>query len=114
SRVDRHAGPRQTGLVVRVVYRWRVRAGCEQEFVSAWADQTRLLRDSVEGARGSMLLRAADEADVYVGIARWTDAQAWAERRSAGPIDPQFSEVMEQVATLVSVEVLDEVETSLG
>jgi hypothetical protein len=84
------------------------------EFVSAWTDQTRLLRETVAGACGSILLRADREPDVYVGIARWTDAKAWAERRSEGPVDTQFSEVLERVATLLSIELLDEVKTSLG
>ena len=97
-----------------VIYRWRVNADLETEFVSAWAGQTQLLRDNVNGALGSMLLRATDEQEVYVGIARWSDEDAWRERRGATGLNDEFTTAMDRTATLLSVELLDEVDDDLA
>ena len=72
------------------------------------------MRDGVEGAQGSVLLRSTDEPDVYVGVARWTNATAWTERRGSERLDPGFSTVMGEVATPLSAELFDEVDASLA
>ncbi|MFS8064243.1 MAG: putative quinol monooxygenase [Luteimonas sp.] len=55
-----------------VLYRWRIKPGMEDRFVTAWAGATRSLL-----ARGSLgsRLHAGDDGCWY-GYAQWPDAQA--------------------------------------
>lgn len=61
--------PGATLLVV--LYRWRIRPGCEDGFVSAWSQVTRSLRAA--GSLGSRLHRGDD--GWWYGYAQWPDAQ---------------------------------------
>jgi heme-degrading monooxygenase HmoA len=73
--------------VIRVLYRWRVAAEEARRFPSWWHEGTERIRSTYQGALGSMLLRAHDDQEVFVGIARWESVEALqAFRRAAGPI----------------------------
>jgi len=44
--------------MLRVVYRWRVKAGEEDVFIQAWTQGTAAIRAQVKGAGGSLLMRS--------------------------------------------------------
>ncbi len=50
-------------------FEWRVRAGCEDEFVQIWHEGTMLLR--AEGSLGSALFKGDDGR--FRALARWPD-----------------------------------------
>lgn len=90
--------------MVRVLYRWRVAPARHQQFVTWWHDGTVRIRESQPGVLGSTLCRPSDDADVFVGIARWESRAAveafWARATGDG-----FDG-----AVLESIQVLDELD----
>ena len=56
-----------------VLYRWRLHEGMEEDFVAAWSEVTRHLRDTA-GSLGSRLHRGRD--GLWYGYAQWPDAAA--------------------------------------
>lgn len=97
--------------VIRVIYRWRVAQGREDDFEAAWRSVTTELKEKMPGARGSVLCRAHDEVDgttVYVGIARWDSEGHWAARSGRNDLDPAPRRTMAEVAEMVEFELLDE------
>ena len=60
----------QPGFVV--LYRWRLKAGHEEQFVEAWAEMTQLLL--ARGSRGSRLHHGND--DIWYAYAQWPSADA--------------------------------------
>lgn len=68
-----------------VIYRWRVEAGHEAEFIDAWSRLTRAIRDG-RGGLGSRLHRTED--GLWLAYAQWPDRAAWeaaGERETADP-----------------------------
>ena len=63
--------------MIRVVYEWRVGKAEQAQFVVEWQRATTTIRASVDGARGSTLLRSRDDPDVFLSIARWESAEHW-------------------------------------
>ncbi|HEY0230072.1 MAG TPA: antibiotic biosynthesis monooxygenase [Dokdonella sp.] len=61
---------------VIMLYRWRVRAGSEDQFVQAWSGITRQLRDE-RGSLGSRLHKGDD--GLWYGYAQWPNANVVAE-----------------------------------
>lgn len=69
-----------------VIYRWRLRAGMEQQFQQQWSASTqRILRD--QGGLGSRLHQAEDGS--WVGYAQWPDRATWEHARSLPSADPE-------------------------
>ena len=90
--------------MIRAIYRWRVSAERQDDFVSWWHEGTVRIRASKPGARGSTLLVADSDRDHCVAIARWETREAltafWDD-----PGGVQF-----EGAELVSVEILQEID----
>jgi heme-degrading monooxygenase HmoA len=57
--------------VIRVVYRWHVRAEAAAEFEQWWHRGTLEIRRLHRGSLGSLLLRSRGDPEQYVGVARW-------------------------------------------
>jgi heme-degrading monooxygenase HmoA len=63
--------------VIRIVYEWRVKPDDIAAFLEAWEKTTKTIHESVEGARGSFLLRDVDNPGKILTIARWDSVEHW-------------------------------------
>lgn len=95
---------------VRVIYRWRVRSHCEGDFVRAWTQATRTIRDRVPGGRGSLLLRCQADPQLFIAIARWDSLEDWQHFREGLPPNPKAFATLEALSHLLSHEVFYEIE----
>lgn len=90
--------------MIAVIYRWRVRAGMEQDFIAAWARATETLKPL--GGYGSALFKQDD--GLYCAIARWPDAEArltaFAQVDDASILDAMAACVEERFAPIVMEE----------
>jgi heme-degrading monooxygenase HmoA len=84
--------------MIRVIYRWRVAPPEQDAFVAAWTAATHSIRERVEGARGSLLLRDAQDPEVFLAVARWTGRQAWEAFRKAPSVDPDATAALRGLA----------------
>jgi heme-degrading monooxygenase HmoA len=98
----------EANQVVRVIYRWRVPAENEEAFRSAWSRATQGIRESVAGARGSLLLRCASEPSELLTIARWDSVAHW--RVFWGAETPAEMAFMHELGERLSVELYEEIE----
>ena len=94
--------------MVRVIYHWRVPAQNVESFELAWSDATEAIRESTEGARGSILLRCRSRPTEFLAIARWQSVDDW--RAFWGADVPDTMRPMHDLAERLSVEVYDEIE----
>lgn len=93
--------------MIRVVYRWKIRAGQEPNFEATWEKATTNIRQTTRGARGSILLQSRRDRAECITIARWDSFDDWqAFWRGAPPPDMQ---PMHAVAELLSAEAYDEI-----
>lgn len=67
------------------MYWWKVKPGQEEAFAAAWRAITRWMRAHAPGARGSLLVRSAEEPHEFVGVARWTSRAAWEAYQASNP-----------------------------
>lgn len=73
-----------------VVYRWRVRAEMEGDFVEAWAAITACLK--ARGSLGARLHRGQD--GTWYSYAQWPSVEARAAAFALGPVDEEAGAVM--------------------
>ena len=72
--------------MIRVMYRWKVNPGQEAVFATAWTHGTKVIRATVKGVRGSLLLQSRTKPCEFVAIARWASVADWrAFRRGEKP-----------------------------
>jgi heme-degrading monooxygenase HmoA len=74
--------------MIRVIYTWTVQEGREQAFAEAWRAVTLAIRTTVDGARGSLLLRDPEAPQRFTAIARWTSRDAWQNFQNSSWTDP--------------------------
>src|SRR5215510_8352227 len=97
--------------MLRVIYRWRVKAGEEDIFIRAWTQGTAAIRAQVTGAGGSLLMRSRRDPSEFMALACWTsyeDWQAFAEHVGTPPA-PEAFRAMAAVSEHLSTELLEEV-----
>ncbi len=75
------------------IYRWRLKAGREQEFAQAWERVTRLIVREC-GSGGSALFRADD--GTYAALARWPDRES--RERCAARYDEDLARMTDCIA----------------
>jgi heme-degrading monooxygenase HmoA len=63
--------------MIRVMYRWTIKSGDEDEFIRNWDAGTRRIRTECAGSYGSMMLRSAKNREHFYGIGRWESRAAW-------------------------------------
>ena len=76
--------------MIRVMYWWKVQPGQEEAFAAAWGAVTRWIRAHAAGARGSLLVRSAEDPHEFVGVARWTSRAAWEAYQASDRRDPEM------------------------
>ncbi len=69
--------------MIRVIYRWTVMPGDEEQFIRDWQAGTRKIQDNCAGAHGSFLIRGRKNPEHFFGVARWESGRAW---RAAQPV----------------------------
>jgi hypothetical protein len=63
--------------MIRVMYRWTIKLGREDEFIRNWEAGTRRIRETFAGSFGSMMLRSAKNREHFYGVGRWESREAW-------------------------------------
>lgn len=86
--------------MIRVVYRWKVAPERQGEFEATWQKTTRAIHENVEGALGSICLRAVDSPGEMITIATWQTEQEW--RAFIQEAKGQSMRGLHAIATLVS------------
>ena len=95
--------------MIRVMYRWKVNPGQEDVFAKAWTQGTKVIRATVKGARGSLLLQSRKNPCEFVAIARWTSVDDWRAFRRGEPPNLESFRIAAAVSQLQAVEPLSEV-----
>ena len=75
-----------------IVYRWRLKAGREDEFAQSWQRMTELIGRQC-GSRGSALFRGDD--GTFSAIALWPDRSA--RERCSVDAEPELARMMDCV-----------------
>jgi heme-degrading monooxygenase HmoA len=65
--------------MIRVIYRWRVRAENKDAFIAAWTAITQEIHTTTKGARGSFCIVGLDDPTEIVTVARWDALDQWRE-----------------------------------
>jgi len=95
--------------MIRVMYRWTVKPGQAHVFAQAWSQGTKIIRRTVKGARGSLLLQSQKNPHEFVAIARWASMEDWRAFRRGGPPALDAFRTAAAVSQLEAVEPLKEV-----
>ncbi len=82
-----------TPLGFVVIYRARLHAGKELQYVSAWSTVTKRLR-AERGGLGSRLHRGPD--GIWYAYAQWPSAEARSEAFALGPVDVDAERQMQE------------------
>jgi heme-degrading monooxygenase HmoA len=85
-----------------VLYRWRVTAELEPQFISAWSRLTEELREA-HGSLGARLHRGAD--GLWYSYAQWPSA-AHREKARAAAVDPAASRMLAEAVAEALPEVV--------
>lgn len=83
----------ESSIGFTVLYRWRLKPGCEESFLEAWAKMTMLIRNQC-GGLGSRLHKVED--GTWAAYAQWPNREAWAAMQEMDPIDKATSAEMRE------------------
>jgi Antibiotic biosynthesis monooxygenase len=78
----------RTGPGFAVIYRWKLHAGKENDFIASWTRISELLYTE-HGSLGSRLHRGSD--GIWYSYAQWPSADARNRAFAAPSVDPQAS-----------------------
>lgn len=93
--------------MIRVVYRWRVQEADQTAFRAAWGKATTTIRETTDGARGSVLFESCDNPNEFMTIAHWNNLDQWKSFVGAAPL--VHMKEMHSLAELVSSEAFRQV-----
>ena len=75
-----------------VTYRWRIRRDSEMQFIDAWCQATKLIRQH-RGGLGSRLHRCED--NTWLAYAKWPDRKTWEKALELPSVDEHLIEKMQ-------------------
>lgn len=90
--------------MIRVLYRWTVEPDAQAGFREWWHAGTMRIRAEYPGAMGSTLLENQEDANLFVGVARWASVEALMLFRE------KVGSLRFDGAELVSVELFEELD----
>ena len=92
--------------MIRVMYRWTLKPGDQEQFVEHWKQGTHQIQSHCEGAYGSFLIHDGEDPVHYFGVARWESRDAWHAAQPIimglklpGPI-PEATEFFDELADM--------------
>lgn len=94
--------------MARIVYRWRVAHEHFEAFRENWRAATNHIHDTVAGARGSFMMRSAEDEEVVITVAKWDSLASW--RAFWGDQDPEQMQAMRALGERLSVEAFEDIE----
>ena len=62
-----------------IIYRWEVEQENQAAFVAAWEKTTKRIRETVDGARGSICIISVERPTEILTIAKWDKVDQWRE-----------------------------------
>jgi heme-degrading monooxygenase HmoA len=65
--------------VIQIVYRWKVPEENREAFLAAWSSTTQGIRETTEGARGSLCIVSVEDPTEILTIAKWDRIEQWLE-----------------------------------
>lgn len=95
--------------MIRIMSRWTLKPGHEQGFAQAWTQGAKIIRSTVKGPRGCLLLQSRQNPCAFVAIARWVSVEDWQAFRRGGPPNLESFRTAAAVSQLQAVEPLSEV-----
>ena len=63
--------------MIQVIYRWRVEPENREAFLAAWERTTTAIRETTDGARGSICVVSVDDPSTILTIAKWDRLDQW-------------------------------------
>ena len=94
--------------MVRVIYRWQVKAENFEEFKKIWSVTTNHIHASVAGAQGSFMIRSFENETDVLTVAKWDSMDSW--QSFWGNENPESMEAMRKLGKRISVDVFEEIE----
>lgn len=94
--------------MIRIVYRWKVKAENFPAFKEAWSVATNKIHETTPGALGSFMLRDADSETDILTVAKWDCVESW--KAFWGMANPKEMETMQALGERVSVDAYEEIE----
>lgn len=75
------AGPLKVGgsRMYQIIYRWEVEDRNKAAFLAAWEETTKRIRETTDGARGSLCIVSVDRPTEIITMAKWDRYEQWAE-----------------------------------
>lgn len=63
----------------QIIYRWEVEQHKQAAFLAAWERTTKSIRDTTDGARGSVCIVSVDRPTEIITMAKWDRIDQWRE-----------------------------------
>ncbi len=65
--------------MIQIIYRWEVEQKSQAAFLQAWEKTTQRIRETTEGARGSVCIINVDRPTEIITMAKWDELDQWRE-----------------------------------
>ena len=63
--------------MIRIIYHWKVDPENLEDFINIWKVTTNKIHEEVKGARGSSMIKNADDGTDIKTVARWDSLDDW-------------------------------------
>ncbi len=94
--------------MIRIIYSWKVAPEHAERFIETWKNTTNRIHQEVKGARGSFMLRSAEDTTLIKTIARWDALEDW--KKFWQQDKHSQMESMHDLGERISVEVFEEID----